>query len=225
MLKAVIFDFDGVIADSEPVHYEAFAKSAKQFDFHLSKDLYYKDYVGYSDRECYENLVKNFPAKLKDTNIEKMIELKMDFFEQIVRKKTSIIPGVKELLEIIKTNRIRTAICSGAILRDIELMLDGSGLSDYFEYIVSDDDVTKGKPDPQGYTLTLSKLNQNKNTPIEPSQCIVIEDSHWGLQAAQSAGMKTIAVTNTYHPEQLVIADKIVENLAHLSYDDLLKIM
>jgi beta-phosphoglucomutase len=225
MLKAVIFDFDGVISDSEPLHYKAFVKAAKKFDFELTEDLYYRDYVGYCDRECFENLMKNFPGQLKGANVNELIRIKTEAFEEIVKTEAKIIPGVSDLLKILKKNNIRIAICSGATRRDIEMMLAGSGLNHYFELIVSDDDVTKGKPDPQGYNLALQRLNKAKNTSIKPSQCIVIEDSHWGLDAAIAAGMHTIAVTNTYHPEKLAMAELIVNNLGDITFEQLLGLM
>jgi len=105
---------------------------------------------------------------------------------------------------------------------DIDLMLGGTDFKDAFEVIVTADDVKHGKPDPEGYLQALKKLNVNEVTPIEPSQCIVIEDSHWGLEAASAAGMNPIAVTNTYPKEELDgKARKIVDRLDELTVDDL----
>ncbi len=221
MLKAVIFDFDGVISDSEPLHYKAFAGAAAKFGFKLSKELYYKDYVGYCDRECFENMIRNFPDQLKMADIDEMVDIKTRLFDEMAKTQANIIPGVEQLINLLKDNQIRIAICSGAILRDILLMLNGSNIKQVFEIIVSDEDVSQGKPDPQGYTLALKKLNENGQSQIQPEQCIVVEDSHWGLMAAKAAGMKTIAVTNTYDREKLQMADKIVENLSEITFEDL----
>ena len=90
-----------------------------------------------------------------------------------------------------------------------------------FELIVSAEDVVKGKPDPQCFVLTLERLNEKLQASIEADQCVVIEDSHWGLEAAEAAGMRTVAVTNSYSADELQIADKIVDGLGDLSVDDL----
>jgi beta-phosphoglucomutase len=113
------------------------------------------------------------------------------------------------------------AICSGSLLVEIEVMLEESGLRHFFAEIVSAEQVKKGKPHPEGFILSLKKLNKRCHSPIAADECIVIEDSHWGLQAGKAAGMHTIAVTNSYDAEQLSMAEKIVNNLDELTIDDL----
>ena len=122
---------------------------------------------------------------------------------------------------LVKHN-IRRAICSGALRSDIDLMLSGASFADAFEVIVSADDVQHGKPDPEGYCMALERLNHKNNTSIKPAECIVIEDSHWGLEAAAAAGMISVAVTNTYSRDALNHrAKKIVSNLSELRLNDL----
>ena len=113
------------------------------------------------------------------------------------------------------------AICSGSLLAEIELILEANNLKSFFEAIVSADNVKRGKPYPDGFILTLQKLNEKRTSAIQPGQCIVIEDSRWGLEAAQKAAMHTIAVTNSYDAAQLKTADKIVTKLTELTMDDL----
>ena len=113
------------------------------------------------------------------------------------------------------------AICSGAVMAEIELILQQAGLRSYFEVIVSGEQVRQGKPSPEGFLLALERLNQNRAKTILPSECVVIEDSNWGLQAARTAGMHTVGVTNSYDAGQLVLAEKIVANLSELSIEDL----
>ncbi|MHC4215763.1 MAG: HAD family hydrolase, partial [Planctomycetota bacterium] len=97
-------------------------------------------------------------------------------------------------------------------------------LRDYFEIIISAEHVSKGKPDPQGFLLSLEKLNADRTDRITPGKCVVIEDSHWGLQAAKSAGMRTVAITNSYDAEQLAMADKVIGHLGELSMGELEKL-
>ena len=99
----------------------------------------------------------------------------------------------------------------------------GQILIDYFPVVKGQyaEQVRKGKPNPEGFTLTLQKLNEKRQDAIEPSQCIVIEDSHWGLEAARAAGMHTVAITNSYDAEQLCMAEKVVTHLNQLSISDL----
>jgi len=131
---------------------------------------------------------------------------------------------VRGFLEMLRANKIPMAICSGALLAEIELMLEGAALSDFFDVIISAEQVKRGKPYPDGFILALKKLNENIKEKITPKQCIVVEDSHWGLEAAKKAGMHTIAVTNSYDAKQLVMAEKIVKQLDELTIPDLQKI-
>ncbi len=110
------------------------------------------------------------------------------------------------------------------MLAEIALILEEARLRSFFEVIVSAEEVQKGKPDPEGFLLTLQKLNHEGQTQIESDQCIVIEDSHWGLEAGKAAGMHTIAVTNSYDAEQLAMAEKTVAQLSELSIEDLQKL-
>ena len=122
---------------------------------------------------------------------------------------------------MLEENKIPMAICSGSLMVEIEFMLDEAKLRHFFTLIVSAEQVKKGKPSPEGFLLTLKKLNKQCRPPIAAGECIVIEDSHWGLQAGKAAGMHTIAVTNSYDAEQLTTAEKIVPRLNELTIDDL----
>jgi beta-phosphoglucomutase-like phosphatase (HAD superfamily) len=118
-------------------------------------------------------------------------------------------------------NKIPMAVCSGALLPEIEMILKGAGLRHFFDVIVSAEQVKKGKPDPEGFLLALKLLNKKTSQPINPQDCIVIEDSHWGLEAARAAGMHPIAVTNSYSADQLKPSDRTVANLNQLTLEDL----
>ena len=149
---------------------------------------------------------------------------KNQVFEKLAKTEGKIIDGVRDFLQMLQQNNMKMAICSGALLVEIELLLEEAHLRSYFDVIVSAEQVRKGKPNPEGFNLTLQKLNMNYPDPIAPDQCIVVEDSHWGLEAAKAAKMHTVAVTNSYDAEQLSLAEKIVSNLNQLSMDDLLQI-
>lgn len=221
MLKAVIFDFDGVICDSEPLHFQAFNNALEKNGIEIPISKYYQDYLGYTDYELIENLNKDFSMGLSKEGMEDLAKRKCDAFEELVRQKNSVIKGVGELLELLKAESVRMAVCSGAIAYDIEIMLEGSNLADYFEFIISADDVKRGKPDPEGYLLSLKKLNDACDEKIEAADCVVIEDSHWGIEAAQKAGMPTVAVTNTYAAGEFETAGLVVARLDELTIEQL----
>jgi phosphoglycolate phosphatase len=158
---------------------------------------------------------------LDDQQIANLMKQKTEIFEELAKAEGRIIEGVRDFLKMLEQNNILMAICSGAVLAEIELILEEARLRYFFAVIVSAEQVTKGKPDPEGFLLALEKLSQNRQTAILPNQCIVVEDSHWGLKAAKAAGMHTIAVTNSYDADQLTQAEKIVARLSELGIGDL----
>ncbi len=230
MLQAVIFDFDGVITDSEILHLRAFNKVLAQFDVEIDKKDYYTTYLGYTDSDCFGQLIENSLLDINRQQIPELIEQKNHIFEELAKTEGRTIEGVHEFLNMLAKNNVPMAICSGALLSEIELLLEEAKLRHFFVTIVSAEHVKKGKPHPEGFLLTLEKFNNvipaqagNQN-PILPDQCIVIEDSLWGLQAAKAAGMHSIAVTNSYDAGQLHLAEKIVDKLSNLSIADLKQI-
>jgi len=224
MLAAVIFDFDGVITDSEILHLRAFNQVLSPFGVEMSIKEYYKDYLGLSDLDCFRSLVRENRLTLNEAQLENLLNEKKKAFEKIAKTEGKIIEGVRDFLRMLGKNNIKTAICSGSLLAEIELILDQARLRDFFDVIVSAEQVKKGKPHPEGFLLTLEKLNKKGDSEIEASQCVVIEDSHWGLESAKAAGMHTVAVTNSYDAEQLALAEKVVAHLDELKIEDLQKL-
>ncbi len=221
MLKSVIFDFDGVITDSEILHLRAFNRVLAQYSVEISTRDYYTEYLGYTDVDCFKLLIKKGLLKIDVQGIETLVKQKNQIFDELAKTEGKIIEGVRDCLKMLKDSSIPMAICSGALLVEIELVLEQARLRDFFDVVVSAEQMTRGKPYPDGFILALKKLNQSRQNPIEASQCIAIEDSHWGLQAAKAAGMHTVAVTNSYDAEQLQMAEKIVARLDELSMKDL----
>lgn len=224
MLKAVIFDFDGVITDSEILHLRAFNKVLAQFKVEIKKKDYYSKYLGYTDIDCYKQLIKDGVLKVDESKIPELIEQKDIVFKKLAKTDGRTIEGVRDFLEMLNQNHIPMAICSGALLTEIELILDEANLRSFFQTIVSAEHVKKGKPHPEGFLRALKRLNKNLKHQISARRCVVIEDSLWGLQAAKAAGMHTVAVTNSYDAEQLTIAEKTIDNLKNLRMEDLQKL-
>jgi len=221
MLRAVIFDFDGVITDSEVLHLRAFNQSLIPYGVKISTKDYYTNYLGFSDFDCYKALVDNGFLKIDELQIGEIICGKSKIFEELTRTEGRTIEGVHEFLQMIEENKIPMAICSGSLMVEIEVMLEGAVLRNFFAEIVSAEQVNKGKPHPEGFLLALQKLNKTCRPPIAANECIVIEDSHWGLQAGKAAGMHTVAVTNSYDAEKLTIAEKIVAHLNELTIGEM----
>lgn len=224
MLRAVIFDFDGVITDSEILHFRAFNAVLVGHGLELTKQEYYREYLGLTDVDCYKALIGEGRLKIGPSRVDDLVAQKTKVFEELARTEGSIIEGVREFLHLLRGHNVPMAICSGALRAEIELILDEAKLRGSFDAIVSAEEVRRGKPHPDGFLLALQRLVDQGYGPIGPGHCVVIEDSRWGLQAAKAAGMRTVAVTNTYDADQLKGADKVVTRLDELTLDDLARL-
>jgi phosphoglycolate phosphatase len=218
MLRAVIFDFDGVIVDSEMTHFESFNKALKPYKVQISKEQYFEEYLGLTDSDLLRTLVEEGRLKINESQVETITRKKTEIFEETA-KQAPIIDGVSEFLELLEQNNITAAICSGALSAEIEMILNNANLRRFFKVIVSAEQAAKGKPAPDGFLVTLEKLNEKTDKPIKANQCVVIEDSRWGLEAAETAGMHTVAVTNSYGADELSLAEIVVGSLSELKID------
>jgi beta-phosphoglucomutase len=221
MLKAVILDFDGVIADTEALHLDAFNEVLSQYNIEVSDEDYYEKYLGYSDIDFFNALNDTYKLEWDDSEIDDFVERKGDVFEEYMESGASIIKGVPEFIEMLCKNNMPLAICSGATMRDIQGALAGTDLLKRFKVVISADDVLSGKPDPQGYMMARKKLSEAIGQPIDADECIAVEDSEWGLEAARAASMHTLGVTNSYTVPALGLADKVVDNLGTVTMQTL----
>jgi beta-phosphoglucomutase len=231
MLRAVILDFDGVITDSEILHFRALNSVLATFGFSMTKKDYYQYYLGLSDLDFFKELEQKGKLQLDSRQMQQALDEKKQLYEKLAMTESRIIEGVRDFLEMLRQNNIPMAVCSGALLSEINLILEGAKLRHFFDCIVSAEQIKKGKPAPDGLLLTLQKLNCRKAScgeksqiQIMPNQCVVIEDSRWGLEAAKLAGMHPVAVTNSYDAAQLTPAEKVVDCLSELSINSLQKL-
>lgn len=220
MLSAVIFDFDGIIVDTEPLHYRAFQEILEPLGFGYAWDEYVNLYMGFDDRDAFREAFRVHGRTLNDHDLELLIERKAAAFQEIISRGVVPYPGVVELIEAI-TGSLPLALCSGALRCDILPILSGLGLSGAFDVLVTAEDVSVSKPDPASYALAVERLAADfPERRIAPGRCIAIEDTPAGISSATGAGIPVIAVTNSYPAERLAGAVKIVDSLAGLSLTD-----
>ncbi len=223
MLRVIIFDFDGIIADAEPLHLEAFRKVLRQDGIDISEKQYYDRYLALDDRTFFIEILKDSDRDFDDPMVEKYIEKKSTIFNKYLKEEIKLFPGVKEF--VCRMNeRYLLAIGSGALKHEIEFILHNNCIGEKFLVIVSAEDVQKCKPDPEVFLKVLQRINEilkPESDTVSPSECLVIEDSFSGIKAAKTAMMKSLAVTNSYTSERLGEADLIVKSLEDVSFEDL----
>lgn len=220
-MRAVIFDFDGVIADTEPLHFEGLRRTLADIQIVLTEKDYYADYLGFDDRGCIREALRVNHRQISAPLVEDLMAKKAVAYLASIKDHLVIFPGVREFVEEAAA-AYPIAIASGALRAEIELVLERIGIRKAFCHITSAEDVTNGKPDPEPFLHALAGLNRHHSSaPMASASCLVIEDSRPGIRAAKSAGMKVLAVTNTHTVQDLHEADAISYSLSETRLADL----
>jgi HAD superfamily hydrolase (TIGR01509 family) len=223
MLRALIFDFDGVVADSEPAHLAMFQQVLGELGIFLSKEEYYADYLGYDDRGCFAAALSAHSRPADETVIQSLVTRKARAYLDYIRQHLYIFPGVQSFVAEAAA-RYPLAIASGALRQEIEFILEVAGLREAFAHITSAEDVAQGKPAPDPFLHALEHLNRTMpptQTPLSPGNCLVIEDSIPGIRAGHAAGMKVLAVANTHAIDELQEADAVTPSLGEVRLSEL----
>lgn len=193
MPRAILFDFNGVLVDDEPLHCEALIHTLAEYGIDVDRDTYYRDYLGFDDRECFRYSFTQANRPADGASIAEATERKNAAWERLIRASMPMVPGAAEFVRAAAAAGHRLAIVSGALRREIELVLSRAGLESHFELIVAAEDVADCKPDPAGYNQARAALQ------VAVADCMVIEDSLPGLKAARGAGLRC-AMLSTSHP-------------------------
>jgi HAD superfamily hydrolase (TIGR01509 family) len=221
-LKAVIFDFDGVIADTEPVHLGAFQRTLGGLGMELSEEDYYANYLAYDDKTFFRRFLRDREYEHEENLIAELIERKTGHYYDLIKGNIEILPGVREFLGGL-AGKCRIAIGSGALRAEITDILEFAGIGGFFEVIVSAEDIENCKPAPDVYLEVLKRLNaaSHSEKSISAAECLVIEDSLSGIEAALAAGMKCLAVSNSYATQKLTRAHMVRDSLSGIGIEDL----
>lgn len=221
MLKALIFDCDGVIADSEHLHFSLFQKVLAEVGVPLTQADYVEKYLAMDDRGCFDAVFKAQGKTLSEEERARLIAKKTALYQKTAAQNLVILPGVVEFVMAV-SQKYPLAMASGALREEVLLMIEAAGIRHYFDAVVAAEDVKNGKPAPDAYLKALEELNKKhpgKN--IQPAECLVVEDSKHGLLSAHAAGMKVVAVTTTYPAEELAAADRVAPVLTALRLKEL----
>ena len=224
MLTAVIFDFDGVIVDTEPLHYRAFQKVLKPLGMGYSWDEYLAAYIGFDDRDAFRAAFASVGQTISPEHLGDLIALKAQAFNRIISSGVEPYPGVVSLILSVK-KEVPVALCSGALRCDIDPILEQLSLLGTFDEIVTADDVPVSKPDPASYLLTVQRLSEKfPAAGMLPSSILAVEDTPAGIASARGAGLHVLAVTNSYPADRLGNASSIVPSLENLDFQQLCQV-
>ena len=218
-MRAAIFDFDGVLVNSEPSHFRALRDALAAEGVAIGEVEYLARYVAYDDRRAAASALEHHGRRPDPARVAAVAERKARLYEELMRA-VPFFPGARELVRGL-AGRIPLAIASGARRVEIEDILRAGGMLDAFAAIVGADDVARTKPDPEPYLEAMRRLSRAVPG-LEAAQCVALEDTPPGIAAARAAGMVVIGVAQTYEPARLSGAHHVVPSLRGLDAESLL---
>ncbi len=226
MLRAIIFDFNGIILNDEPLHFRSMRDAVAQIGIRITQEEYWEKYLPLDDGRCLAAICDNHEVHLSEGERSRLLKLKSERYHELLENNYPLFPGAAQFVRSASL-LYPLALASGASRTEIERTLQATGLIEHFRVIVAAEDFTLGKPHPESFLLALKQLNATLNggsLPIQPSECLVIEDAVAGVEGAQAAGMACLAVANSYSRVELARADRVVASLEEIQVESLQRI-
>ena len=215
MLRAIIFDFDGVIANSEPLHLRAFQEVLADERLVFVPADYYNRYLGFDDVGVFRAVAAAERLDWSASKIADLVSRKAIRLETLEKDGAILFPGAADAVRRAAA-RAPLAIASGALGAEIRRVLDHADLTRCFHAIVSAEDTRLSKPAPDPYREAVVRLSTHIGASLPAADCVAIEDSRWGVESARAAGLRTVAVAQTYEPNALRGADLVIRSIADL---------
>jgi beta-phosphoglucomutase len=216
-LRGIVFDFDGVIANSEPLHFQGFREVLAEEGIALTESDYYARYLGFDDAGAFEAIGGDRGVEWPAGRVAALVARKAVRLEVLEREQSVLFPGAAAgIARLAAAGPL--AIASGALKHEITRILVREDLARYFMVVVGAEDTAASKPAPDPYLRAVALLDATVRSGANAAEYVAIEDSQWGLESARSAGLRTVAVTHTYPADRLV-ADYIVTSLDALTWD------
>jgi HAD superfamily hydrolase (TIGR01509 family) len=216
VIRAVVFDFDGVLANSEPLHFRAFRDVLSAEGLTLTEQAYYSKYLGYDDVGAFRAIAADQHRQLDDAAVASWVRRKAERLEALERGMSVLFPGARDAIaRMARSGPI--AIASGALREEIMRVLEREQLTRLFAAVVAAEDTPSSKPDPAPYMRAVELLQPLSNGALSPGECVAIEDSHWGLVSAKRAGLRTVGITHSYAAVDLHEAELVIEHLDELT--------
>jgi beta-phosphoglucomutase len=215
VLRAIVFDFDGVIADSEPLHFRAFRDVLVEAGVDLSERDYYERYLGYDDVGAFHAIATDRGRPWSAADLASLTARKAARLEALERDVSVLFPGAADAIRRAAAV-VPVAIASGALGAEIRRVLDAADLTRHFSAIVSAEDTPASKPAPDPYLRAVALLSAAHDPALSPADCVAIEDSRWGIESARAAGLRTVGVTSNFDASELSQPDLVIASLVDL---------
>jgi len=228
MLRAALFDFNGVLVNDEPLHLRLFRRVLEEEGVEPFWEAeYWERYVGLDDRAAFRALLEEAGERPDEPRLMRLIARKSSYYQEAIRREGyPFFPGAAELVRSLSAAGLQLGIVSGALRDEVKGALAQEGLRGAFKVLVTADDVTASKPDPEGYRRGIEALNTVPPLPerlLHPHEVLAVEDTPAGLAAARAVGLATLALAHTYPAAALAEADRVAERIGELTAGALLE--
>ena len=220
-VAAVVFDFDGVIANSEPLHFRSYKAVLDDAHVALNEREYYARYLGFDDEGAFRAIAKDRGLSWSAGFIANLIERKAEHLEALEADGSVLFPGAADAIRS-TSSVMPIAIASGALGAEIKRVLDQAALTRHFTAIVAAEDTPVSKPAPDPYRRAVALLGAVHGE-MDPATCVAVEDSRWGLESARAAGLRTVGVAQTYPADELGPADVVIRSMLEFDIASLTK--
>jgi beta-phosphoglucomutase len=225
VVRAIIFDLDGTIADTEGLHFEAFNEVLRPQGIEIARDDYFGRLIGYNDRDCFTLVLSEHRALIDNDRISELIARKTNVYQAIVAQREVLFPGAADFV-LQCAQRYPLALVTGTLRAEAEMILRSGRIRELFAEVVAAEDVERGKPAPDGFDAALGRLGSLLcPRSLMANECLAIEDTAAGIEAAKRAGMRVLAVAQTVAPRELAAADIVRPSLAETDLDDVLSLL
>lgn len=225
MLRAILFDFNGVLVDDEPIHLEIFQRVLAEEGISLSADEYYRRYVGLDDRACFAAVLGAAGEPATVPRLMRLIARKASYYQERIRRDGyPFFPGAVDLVTALAARGRMLGVVSGALREEVEGALRQARILERFKVLITAEDVQESKPSSEGYQRALEGLNSLPPLPerlLHPHEVLAVEDSPAGLAAAAELGLATLGIAHTFPASRLHGADAVVGNLRELTPESL----
>jgi beta-phosphoglucomutase len=224
MIRTILFDLDGTLADTEPLHFAAFNEVLRPDGIEIPREEYFSRLIGYTDHDCFEVVLKENGKDASAMRIEKLMASKAAGYQAMIRDRDVMYPGAPEFVRACAA-RFPLMIVTGTLRDEAEMILRRASLRDFFVDIVAAEDVEHGKPAPDGFVAALGRLGflLRQRDAIAPAEALAIEDTAAGIEAARRAGVRVLALRHTSSASDLTGADIVRESLRDTDLDDILR--